>query len=240
MLSSELRVAASRRRAKFWRLSETLVSDAGDGQFDFVHQSRTLADVIGRAAGLYRLHGGFVVVDRSHQNDRGIGRDLVRVAQDFDAIHARHLDVGNNHVEERAVDLALGRFAAGDGFDFMAIAAQGNIEQFADRAFVVADENVTHANLLRSCSRARGCQRSSGGCRCGGSSAGDALPWSCASHFPCAATATRSWCPCRLPNAPTPCPHAPGRSGRRWRGPGRFRLQSSTGTARRFSPSAAG
>jgi hypothetical protein len=26
MLSSELRVAASRRRAKFWRLSETLVS----------------------------------------------------------------------------------------------------------------------------------------------------------------------------------------------------------------------
>ena len=71
------------------------------------------------------------------------------VAQDFDPVDARHLDVGNDHVEERAVDFALGQLAAGDGFDFVAIAAQGNVEQFADGAFVVDDENVTHASLLR-------------------------------------------------------------------------------------------
>ena len=46
---------------------------AGDGQFDVVHQAGTLADVIGRASGLDRLHGGLVIVDRRHQNDRRIG-----------------------------------------------------------------------------------------------------------------------------------------------------------------------
>src|ERR1700674_2933920 len=49
---------------------------AGNGEFDLVHQSRTLADVIGRAARLDRLHGSFVVIDRGHKNDRGFGRDL--------------------------------------------------------------------------------------------------------------------------------------------------------------------
>src|ERR1019366_8440864 len=156
------------------------------------------------------------------------GRDLVRMPQHFDAIHARHLDVGHNHVEESAVDLALGRVATGDGFHLVAIAAQGNIEQFADRALVVADENVTHADLLpppppaplpRIPTRRKFRQRR---------------------PAPDGAIAPRSWCPCQLPNAPTPCPRAPARSGTRSPGPARFRLQSSTGRARRFFPSAAG
>src|SRR3984893_921873 len=121
---------------------------AGNGEFDLVHQSRTLADVIGPPPRLDRLHGSFVVIDRSHQNDRGFRRDLMRVPKNFDSIHARHLDVGNNHVEQRAVDFALGQFATGDGFHLVAIAAQGDIEQFADRALVVTDENVTYALLL--------------------------------------------------------------------------------------------
>ena len=79
MLSSELRVAASRLKAKFWRLSVTfsrarliasLISSTSPG---------LLADVVGRAAGLHRLHRGFVVVDRGNQDDRGFWRDLVRV-----------------------------------------------------------------------------------------------------------------------------------------------------------------
>ena len=70
------------------------------------------------------------------------------VAQNFDAVDARHLDVGDNHVEERAVDFALGGIPRGNGFDFMTVAAQGNVEQFADGALVITDQNVTHARLL--------------------------------------------------------------------------------------------
>src|SRR5208283_4125997 len=39
---------------------------AGYSKFDLVHEARTLADVVGRAARFHRLHGGFVVVDRGH------------------------------------------------------------------------------------------------------------------------------------------------------------------------------
>ncbi len=151
---------------------------------------------------LHRLHGGFVVVDRGHQNHRGVGRDLVRVAQDFDPIDARHLDVGNNHVEQRAVDLAFGQFAGSDGFHLVAIAAQGNVEQFADRALVVADENLTHAFLLPRLPAQL--QR---------------MPkrrkFRLRRRAPAAATASRSWRLCRLPTAPTPCLRAPERSGTR-------------------------
>src|SRR5208282_1302005 len=121
---------------------------ARDGQFDLVDKAGTLADVIARAARLHRLHSRFVVIDRSHQDYRGFGRNLVGVTQDFDAVHARHFDVSNNHVEQRTVDLAFGQLATGDGFHLVAIAAQGNIEKFTDRALVVTDENVTHADLL--------------------------------------------------------------------------------------------
>ena len=120
----------------------------GNGQLDFIHQARTLANVVGCATGFHRLHRGFVVVHGGHQNHRRLRRDLVRMAQDFDAIDDGHLDVGHDHVEERAVDLALCSIASGHGLDLVAIAAQRNVEQFADGAFVVADENVTHAILL--------------------------------------------------------------------------------------------
>src|ERR1700686_5092522 len=36
---------------------------AGNGEFGLVHQSRALADVIGGAARLDRVHGSFVVID---------------------------------------------------------------------------------------------------------------------------------------------------------------------------------
>ena len=212
MLSSELRVAASRRRAKFWRLRETLVERAGDGQLDFVDQARAFADVIGGTSGLDGLHCGFVVVDGSHQNHGRFGRDLMGVAQHFDAVDARHLDVGNDHVEERAVDFALGRIAGGDGFDFVTIAAQGDVEHFADGALVIADQNVTHARLLllRLQRRLRVRRQTLAPRQCPA-----ARMFQSRWPRPCAASARRSWCPCRLRNAPTPCPHAPARSGRR-------------------------
>jgi hypothetical protein len=55
--------------------------------------------------------------------------------------------------------LRLASVARGDGFDFVAVAAQGYVEQFADRALVVADENVTHAHLLLLLRLQRACRR---------------------------------------------------------------------------------
>ena len=81
MLSRELRVAASRRRAKFCLLRASFLHRTVDGQLDFVHQAGTLADVVGGAAGFYGLHRRLVVIDRRNQDDGGVGRDLVRVAQ---------------------------------------------------------------------------------------------------------------------------------------------------------------
>src|ERR1700722_17554738 len=124
------------------------LESAVDGQLDFVNQARTLADVVGRASGLYRLHGGFIVIDRSNQNNSGVWRDPVGMAQYFDAVDVRHLDIGNDYVVERAVDFVLGRLTGLDGFDPVSFAAQGDIEHFADGALVVADQDISHATLL--------------------------------------------------------------------------------------------
>ena len=93
-------------------------------------------------------NGGVVVVDGGHENDGSVGRNLVGITQHFDAIDVRHLDVGDDHVEQGALDLAPRSIAAGHGFDFVAFAAQGDVEQFADGALVVADQNATHESLL--------------------------------------------------------------------------------------------
>ena len=96
MFSSELRVAASRLKAKFCRPTPSSQS-AVDGEFDFVDQAGT-ADVIG-AHPLSPLPPRPTVVHRGNQDDRESGR-LVR-EQHFDAIGIRHLDVGDYNVIER-------------------------------------------------------------------------------------------------------------------------------------------
>ena len=134
---------------------------ARDREFDFVDQSRTFADVIGRAARFHRLHGRFVVIHRSHQDDRGIGRNLVRVAQDFDPIHARHLDVGNDHVESALSILRLANSPPVTVSTLWpsrrrAMSSSSQIERSSSH-----DENVTHATSSapapRPPARFRGC-----------------------------------------------------------------------------------
>ena len=115
----------------------SLISSTRPGDF---------ADVVGGAAGFHGLHGGFVVIHRGNQNDGGVGRNLVGVAQHFDAVDVRHLDVGDDHVVRARYSIL--RLAASPriyGFDFVAFAAQGDVEHFADGALVIADQDVTHA-----------------------------------------------------------------------------------------------
>ena len=122
--------------------------NAIDGQFDFVDQAGTFANVIGRASGFHGFHRGFVVVDRRDQDDRGIGRNAVSMTQHFDAIDVWHLDVGDDQIVQSAIDLVFGCLAGLHGFDAMSVAAQGDVEHFADGALIVANQNVSHAASL--------------------------------------------------------------------------------------------
>src|SRR5207248_10106673 len=67
------------------------------------------------------------------------------MTQNFDAIDRRHLDIGDDDVIKGRLDFALRHFPRGDSFDFIAFAAQSDVEHFADGALVVADENIRHA-----------------------------------------------------------------------------------------------
>ncbi len=73
----------------------------------------------------------------------------MRMAQDFDAVNVRHFDVSDDEIVKSAVNLVLGRLAGLHGLDAVSVAAEGDIEHFADRALVVADQDVSHATSLR-------------------------------------------------------------------------------------------
>src|SRR5271167_2041379 len=160
----------------------------------------------------------------------------MRVTQNFDSVHTRHLDIGDNHVKQRTVDFALGHFSAGNGFYLVAIAAQSDIKEFANRALVIADKNVTHARFLLLphlllelptqfgwIPGSKGLLRPRPGHERGPARAHE--------HGPCSAAGPRNSCLCQLPSAPTPYPRGPAQSGKQSRDRGRFPLQSSTGTA---------
>ena len=148
ILSSELWEAASRRRAKFCLLRAEFFEHAVDGQLDFIHQAGTLANVIRRPSGLYCFHCGFVVIHRGDEDDRRIGRNAMRMAQDFDAVDIRHLDIGDDQIVKSAVNFILGGLAGLHRLDAVSVAAQGNVEHFADGALIVANQNVSHAASL--------------------------------------------------------------------------------------------
>ncbi len=70
------------------------------------------------------------------------------MAQNFDAVNVRHFDVGNDEIVESAVDFILGRLPGLHSFDAVTVAAQSDVEHFADGALVVADQDISHATSL--------------------------------------------------------------------------------------------
>src|SRR5712692_2959504 len=72
----------------------------------------------------------------------------MRVAEHFDAIGIRHLDIGDDHVVEGAFELPFRILSGLYGLDLVALAAQGNVQHLADGALVIANQNVTHALYL--------------------------------------------------------------------------------------------
>ena len=94
-----------------------------DGQLDLVDQAGTLANVVGRASRFYGFHGSRIVIDRSDQDDGGVGRDPMGVAEHFNAIDGGHFDVGDDDVVEGPVDLVFRHLPGLNRLDAVSLAA---------------------------------------------------------------------------------------------------------------------
>src|SRR5437899_10750934 len=143
------------------------------------------------------------------------------MTQNFDAIDGRHLNIGDDDVVKGGLDFAFRHFPRGDGFNFVALAAQGDVEHFADGALVVADENIRHARAPLWSSQAKPRL-----------SAPAERRWIL--RQPCALAAQRC-IPGRAWISPTLCLRAPAQSGKQSPGLSRYRPQIATGTAQSLS-----
>src|SRR5439155_1519190 len=81
-----------------------LLQSSLDGQLDFVHQARGLADIVRRSASFHSLHRGLIVINSRYEYYRRVRRNLVGVAQHLDAAGIRHLDICHDHVEDSAIE----------------------------------------------------------------------------------------------------------------------------------------
>ena len=88
-----------------------LLQRAIDGELDFIHQAGRFTDVIGGTASLHGFDRSFIIINGGDEDYGGVGRDLVGITQYFDAIDVRHFYVGDNHVEECAIQFPFGSFA---------------------------------------------------------------------------------------------------------------------------------
>src|SRR5262245_42828154 len=70
------------------------------------------------------------------------------VAQHVNAVDIRHLDISDDEVVEGTVDLPLRGLASIDRLDLVAIASQRDIQHFADRALIIAHQDISHALFL--------------------------------------------------------------------------------------------
>src|SRR5579872_3584656 len=147
----------------------------------------------------------------------------MRMAQHFDAVNVRHLDVSDDDVVQRPINFVLGRLPRLHGLHAMSLAPQGNVEHFTNGALVVADQNISHATSLQRPKRLVAAQSSSARpCPTQQSPPPQAAP-----HRDGAIVGQTSF-PAPAWNAPTPCLRAPAPPGKQWRDPVPYRLQSST------------
>src|ERR1041384_7304395 len=70
------------------------------------------------------------------------------IAQHLDAVRFRHLDICNDDIENGALKLFLGGVTTVNDLNLIPLTPKSDFQHFADGAFVVANEDVTHAPLL--------------------------------------------------------------------------------------------
>ena len=130
----------------------------------FVHLAHGAAQLIDQVvvldhvavrAGIDRGDGGLHRGHAGNQQKIARGRNFLAELQQFDAGRVRHANIGNHDVENLGFQFAARGFAVQGHFDAMAFLAKGNLQQFANGALVVDDQNVSHIDLLPSRCRAR-------------------------------------------------------------------------------------
>ncbi len=146
MRSSPVSRRSSRAQITRFFLEGQPVGTLLNGRAELVNQAIAFDDV---AVGA-KIHGVDGRVDGGHagnENEGGGRRNFPAIAQEFDSVHIRHADVGHHDVKHLRGEAALGHFAAGGHFHFVALLAETDFEQLADRALVVDDQQLGHARL---------------------------------------------------------------------------------------------
>ena len=86
------------------------------------------------------IHGVDGRSDGGHagnQDEHGVRREFLAVTQQFHAGHIRHANIGNHDVKNLRGQAFTGRSAVGRHLDAMSLLAEGDLQKFADRFFVV-------------------------------------------------------------------------------------------------------
>src|SRR3989442_3337683 len=89
-------------------------------------------------------------IDGGHASDQqeyGGRSNLLRELQQFDAAGIRHADVGDDDVKDLGFQPSPRRFAVVGHLDTVAFLPEGDLQQLANRFFVVDNQNVSHAAL---------------------------------------------------------------------------------------------
>ena len=111
---------------------------------EFVQQllgRKRFGDVVVSAA----LDGPHRGLDRGvgrHQNHDRVGPLLSHIAQKFDAIHARHAHIGNDHIDRRAVEYPPRGLSVGGLKHFVARLAEFDLQRDPLERLIVDDENA--------------------------------------------------------------------------------------------------
>jgi hypothetical protein len=90
----------------------------------------------------HRVHRAVDGAVRGHEDDAGPRGLLGELGQELDAVHVRHLEVGEDDVEGLARRRLQGLAAVGGGGRLVALRLQDHLEDVALAPFVVYDENL--------------------------------------------------------------------------------------------------
>jgi hypothetical protein len=108
---------------------------------------RALDEIVERAA-VEGVDGGLRRSVRRHDDDRQRGVRLFHRREKLDSVHSLHLDVGDDDVETRLLDLLERLFAVVHGLDVVPLLAKHDGEILAHVLLVIDDENLLfcHSN----------------------------------------------------------------------------------------------
>ena len=120
------------------------------GFIHLAHGAAQLVDeivILDHVAVRSRIDGGDRGLHRGHARDEekiARGRNLLAELQQLDASGVRHADVGNHDVKNLGFQFSARGFAVHGHFNAVPFLAEGDLQQFANGALVIDDQNMSH------------------------------------------------------------------------------------------------